>query len=262
MSQSMEKALGLLDIVAEGEKTLAELSEASALPKSTAYRLAAGLVKSGFLRTDGRRYQLGYRLMELGELAKDQVRLPALARPHMKALAASSLETVHLGELVGTDVVYLEKVEGARGLLMRSRVGLASPACTTAMGKAIIANLPPDAWAAYFLNRGALTPHTITDLDVFELELHTVRQRGIAFDREENELGITCVAAPVFDASGTATAAVSLSGAVVYLPPERLEELIGAVVACARAISKELGGWQEPALEPATSAAGGDVVVT
>ncbi|MBA3889546.1 MAG: IclR family transcriptional regulator [Gemmatimonadaceae bacterium] len=259
MSQSMGKALGLLDIVAEGEKTLAELGEASALPKSTAYRLAAVLVKYGFLRTDGRRYQLGYRLMELGELAKDQVRLPALARPHMEALAASSLETVHLGELAGIDVVYLEKVEGARGLLMRSRVGLASPACTTAMGKAIIAHFSPDAWAAYFQNRGALTPHTITRLDVFERELDTVLQRGVAFDREENELGITCIAAPVFDASGTATAAVSLSGAVVYLPPERLEELVEAVVGCARAVSKELGGWREPSHESATSAADGEV---
>jgi DNA-binding IclR family transcriptional regulator len=242
MSQSMDKALAVLDIVADGARTLGELSAASALPKSTAHRLATVLVRNGFLRSDGTRYHLGYRLMELGEIAKQQLHLPALARPHMEALSEASLETVHFGELVGTEVIYLEKVEGARGLLMRSRVGLTSPACTTAMGKAIVAHRPSETWGTYFRPVEARTPKSITRPDAFEAELMVVRERGVAFDREENELGITCVAAPVFDAAGAARAAVSLSGAVVYLPPERLEELADAVVDCADAITRELGG--------------------
>lgn len=241
MSRSMDKALDLLGHVGEGAQTLTELAAASRLPKSTAHRLAGVLVDHGFLRVAGHHYFLGYRLMELGELAKRQVRLPALARRHMEATASSTLETVHLGELVGTDIIYLEKIEGARGLQMRSRVGLASHAATTAMGKAIIASRPEATWSDYFRDDPPRTPHTITSRDAFAAELRATRARGFAFDRQENELGICCVAAPVWDAAGQAVAAVSISGAVVYIPPERLDALAEEVVACATAISRELG---------------------
>jgi DNA-binding IclR family transcriptional regulator len=242
MSRSMDKSLDLLGLVGEGAQTLTELAAASGLPKSTAHRLAAVLVDHGFLRIAGHRYYLGYRLMELGELAKRQVRLPSLARRHMEATASSTYETLHLGELVGTDIIYLEKIESARGLQMRSRIGLASHAATTAMGKAIIAFQPETRWGEYFRDEPPRTPHTITSREAFVAELAATRARGFAFDREENELGICCVAAPVWDASGQAVAAVSISGAVVYIPPERLDALAQEVVACAAAISRELGG--------------------
>ncbi len=242
MSRSMDKSLDLLGLVGEGAQTLTELATGSGLPKSTVHRLAAVLVDHGFLRVAGHRYHLGYRLMELGELAKRQVRLPALARRHMEATASATFETLHLGELVGTDIVYLEKIEGARGLQMRSRIGLASHAATTAMGKAIIAFQPETRWGEYFRDDPPRTPHTITSPAGFAAELAATRARGFAFDREENELGICCVAAPIWDAAGQPVAAVSISGAVVYIPPERLEALAQEVVACAAAISHELGG--------------------
>jgi DNA-binding IclR family transcriptional regulator len=238
----MGKALSLLGYVAAGTDRLADLADVAGLPKSTTYRLLNVLVDHGFLRLEERRYRLGYRLMELGEIAKGQVQLSAIARPHMQALAAATSDTVHLGELVGTSVVYLEKVEGARGLQMRSRVGLGSPACTTAMGKVMVAARPESEWRSFFSPPEQRTPNTIVDFDAFVTELRDVRARGRAFDREENELGICCVAAPVVAADGEVRAAVSLTGAVVYLPPGRLDDLVGAVEACAAAISRELGG--------------------
>lgn len=242
MSQTLDKALTLLDHVADGAQTLAALVKRSGLARSTVHRLAAVLVDHGFLRSVDHRYHLGYRLMELGEHAKQQVRLPALARRHMEELAATTLETVHLGELAGSDIVYLEKIEGRRGLQMRSRVGLTSLAATTAMGKAIIAYRPEAEWSGFFRDDPPRTPHTITSLDRFASELTDVRELGYAFDREENELGICCVAAPIRDAADNVVAAVSLSGAVIYLPPERLTALAAGVVACADAITHELGG--------------------
>lgn len=241
MSRSLDKSLALLSHVATGAQTLSELVEHSGLTRSTVHRLASVLIDHGFLRSERHHYRLGYRLMELGELAKRQVRLPALARRHMEALSAVTQETVHLGELIGNDIVYLEKIEGERGLQMRSRVGLSSLAATTAMGKTIIAYRPEDEWASYFRDEPPRTPHTITAIESFVHELTTVREQGYAFDREENELGICCVAAPIRDASDRVVAAVSLSSAVVYLPPGRLEDLVRDVVACANAVSRELG---------------------
>jgi DNA-binding IclR family transcriptional regulator len=247
MSRSLDKSLALLSHVADGAQTLSELVDRSGLARSTVHRLATVLVDHGFLRSERHRYRLGYRLMELGELAKRQVRLPTLARRHMEALSTATQETVHLGELSGNDIVYLEKIEGGRGLQMRSRVGLSSLAATTAMGKAIIAYQPEDEWTSFFRVEPPRTPHTITAVEGFVKELATVRERGHAFDREENELGICCVAAPIRDASDHVVAAVSLSSAVVYLPPGRLEDLVQDVVACADAISRELGGRSRPA---------------
>jgi len=200
------------------------------------------LVDHGFLRTAEFRFYLGYRLMELGERAKQQVPLSGLARPHMEAIAHRTSETIHLGELTGREIVYLEKVDGARGLQMRSRVGLTSPAAATAMGKAMIAFHPEGQWRGYYLEGAARTATSITSVDTFVAELRIVRDQGHAFDREENEVGICCVAAPIWDASGQVVAAVSLSGAVVYIPPERLAALAAEIVACAAAISRELGG--------------------
>ncbi|MFO7591015.1 MAG: IclR family transcriptional regulator [Acidimicrobiia bacterium] len=244
----MAKALDLLDYIVDGSRSLGELASLSGLPKSTTHRLAGVLLLHGFLRNEGNRYFLGYRLMELGEVAKRQIHLPSLARKHMLETSAVTHETLHLGELVGTDIIYLEKVEGGRGLLMRSRVGLTAPARTTAMGKAIVAHLPEENWPQYFVEAEARTPNTIATIDGFLAELRATRERGYAFDREENEVGICCVAAPIRDAEGRVMAAVSVSGAVVYLPPERLETLARAVVQCANAVSRELGG---PALEDA-----------
>lgn len=238
----MDKALRVLALVADGVRTLGELSDHSGLPKSTVHRLTGVLVDHGFLaRVSGHRFRLGHRLMELGERAKEQVPLPRIARRHMEALSAATRETIHLGELVGRDIVYLEKVEGARGLQMRSRVGLASTASTTAMGKVTIAHQPEAQWADYFTGGPARTPNSIVSGEAFEAELRAVRARGYAFDRQENEEGICCIAAPIRDASGRVVAAISLTGAVIFLPDARLGELAPRVVACADAISRDLG---------------------
>jgi DNA-binding IclR family transcriptional regulator len=241
MSRSLNKALELVAHVAEGPRSLGALADASRLPKSTVHRLASVLLDHGYLRLEGGTYQLGFRLLALGEAAKQQSRVATVARPHMETLSAITGETVHLGELHGTGVVYLDKVDGGRGLQMRSRVGLISPAQTTAMGKVLVANQPEGSWGDFFRHLPAQTKNAIANATSFMSEVRSVRERGYAFDLEENEIGICCVAAPIFDARGKAIAAVSLSSAVVYLPGDRLERLGTAVVRTSQAISADLG---------------------
>ncbi len=240
-TKSLEKAFLLLNLIAAGGKTLTELARDSGLPVSTAHRLLADLLGQGVVVQRDRIYKLGVRLIELGEKAKRELPIRQVALEPMQALAKKTQETVHLGVLDGSDIVYLEKVTGDRGLQMASYVGLRTPAQCTAMGKALIASLPEDSWSAHFHDLPPRTPHTIGRLSDFLHEIDQVRAAGYALDREENELGIRCVAAVVWGVNGTPEAAISISGATVYIDSERQEELAPDVVGCARAVSGLLG---------------------
>lgn len=241
MGKSLDKALGLLQAIADRPRTLSELASSAGLPPSTAHRLLTDLAGHALVRQDGRTYRLGARLMSLGEQARRQFDLPELALPHMRALSEATHETVHLGILDGNDVIYVGKVEGSRGLQMASYVGLRSPAQTTAMGKVLIADLPRDEWSSRVLALPPKTAHTLTSTNAYLEEFADVTERGFALDREENEVGVRCVAAPIRDASGRAIAAISLSGAAAYISQDRQLELVPAVQACADAVSERLG---------------------
>lgn len=241
MGSSLDKAFDLVDLVAAGVSTLSELASASGLPRSTTHRLLADLVQRRILDRNARTYSLGVRLLQLGEQVRRQLRLPVLAEGPMRRLAAETQETTHLGILEGSHVLYVAKVDGGRGLQMASYVGLRSPAQTTAMGKVLVAHLPEAEWGQHFLDLAPATMYSITDPDLFLTELNTVRKQGFSLDREENEIGIRCVAAPILDARGDVVAAVSLSGASVFITEERQRDLVPLVVACAHEISDSLG---------------------
>jgi len=242
MSRSAEKMLDLLTLVGEGHRSLNALSAASEMPKSTVHRLLQVLVSRSYLRVNAGEFRLGYRLLELGELARMGLRLSAQARQKMKNLSEETNETVHLGELDGSDIVYLEKVDGMRGLQMASHVGLRSPAQCTAMGKVLLAYLDGTAAEARLLELPARTPNTLTTRSAIMDELARVRSRGYALDREENEIGIRCVAAPIWDHTGRVVAAISLSGATQFISEARQAQLVPSVMDCAAGISQELGG--------------------
>ena len=204
MGKSLDKAVGLLQAIADQPRTLSELAARAGLPTSTTHRLLADLGEHGLVRQDGRTFLLGTRLMSLGERARRQFDLPDLAMPHMKALSEATQETVHLGILDGHEVVYLGKIEGSRGLQMASYVGLRSSAQTTAMGKVLIADLPRDAWESKIVDLPPRTERSIVTRTDYVTELDAVAKQGYALDREENEVGVRCVAAPIRDASGRA----------------------------------------------------------
>ncbi len=246
-SQTVWRALRLVEAVAEGHSDLEGLSASVGLTRSTTHRLLTTLVQAGYLRHSPRAgYSLGPKLIELGFRAHAGLHLPSLARPYLEQLAEASCETVHLGVLDGATVVYIDKVPGKRELQMASQIGARVPAQSTALGKALIATLPRQDWLRSFNPGLQRTAHTITDPARFVEELDRVAQQGYALDLQENEPGIRCIAAPIRDAAGQGVAAVSLSSAVLYLGDERLRELIPLVQATARQVSRELG-WSEEA---------------
>ena len=193
--------------------TLSELARRADLPKSTAHRIVGDLVRHNLLETEDGEIRLGMRVFELGELVPRRRTLLDAARPYLTDLRAATQHTVHLAVLVDREVLYLDVVPGLSGPRLPSRAGGRLPAHATGVGKAILA-FSGSAVVQVVLESSldAMTPYTITRPSLLARQLSTIRDQGIAHDREESTIGVSCVAAPVIGAAGYAVGAVSVSG--------------------------------------------------
>lgn len=243
-SQTLLRGLDVLELVTGGPINLTELASRTGLTKTTTHRLAAALVDRGYLTFVQREgYNLGPKLLELGYIASQQISLHRVARAHIEALSDQSGDTVHLGILEGDRALYLDKVSGNRRVDVRSRVGERQPLRSTGLGKALLLDEPESQWRHYFELEEAASPSRVSEAE-FLRRMRDYAAAGRAFDLEENEDPIRCVAAPVRGASGRIVGAISLSSAAQYMDDERMNQLAGAVIATAKAISRGMG-WAE-----------------
>ncbi|WP_166908699.1 IclR family transcriptional regulator [Mycobacterium sp. DL440] len=190
-----------------GRLTLAEIVRRTGLPRSSAHRILERLVHLRWLRRDGRDYELGMRLVELGSLALHQDRIHRAAIPLLRDLHRATGLVVQLAVLDGSDVVYLEKIGDQMVAAIPTRIGGRQPAHCTAVGKAILA----DNSSVEVDLTVRKTRFSISTERQLAAELAKVRAHGVAFEREESLAGFGCVAAPVGPA-GAAVAAVSVCG--------------------------------------------------
>ena len=194
-----------------GRLNLAQIVRRTGLPRSSAHRMLERLVALRWLRRDGRDYELGMRLVELGSLAVHQDRLHRAAMPLLHDLHRATGLVVHLAILDGSDVVYLEKIGDQMMAAIPTRVGSRQPAHCAAVGKAMLA-YREDTDQADVIDLGTRkTRYSISTPAQLRAELANVAARGVAFDREESVPGFGCVAAPI-GAPGEAVAAVSVCG--------------------------------------------------
>lgn len=238
-SQTLMRGLDVLEALAEEQLTVGELAEKVGLNKSTTYRLASALTDRGYLAATPRAgYRLGPRLLVLGSAARDQVDLVQAARPIMEELAALTEDTVHLGVLDDDQALYLDKVPGRRRVIVSSRVGDRHPLTSTGLGKALMLDHDHDYWAARLdAEQGSDARRWKT----WQQRMTDYRERGRAFDLEENEDRIRCVAAPIRDVHGRIVAAISVSGAAHYMEDARMAALSSDVLAAAARISAAIG---------------------
>ncbi|MER7922326.1 IclR family transcriptional regulator [Streptomyces sp. NPDC096057] len=195
---------------------LSELCERTRLPKPTVHRLAADLVRLGWLERAGAQYRLGAKLFELGSLVPHRLDLRETALPFLQDLFEATRETVHLGVRDGMDVIYLERIHGHEALQLPSRIGGSLPLSCTAVGKALLAFSGPELTEELLCRPlPSLTPRSITDPDRLRKALEKIQVSGLAYEEQEAALGVSCIAAPVF-AHGTTVAALS-----VAVPRER-----------------------------------------
>jgi DNA-binding IclR family transcriptional regulator len=223
LSTSVGKALALLDALGSGAPSLgvSELARRADLPKSTAFRLLACLDDAGYVDRIGTEYCLGRRLFELGnQIAYCRPSgLRDVALPYLSELYERAHHIVHLAVLDGVDVLYLEKLFGHNPTRSPSHVGRRVPAACCGLGKAMLAFSSPQA-VMNVITKGLerRTPYTVANAKLFREELARIREEGVAYDREEAALGLTCIAAPILKGD-RAVAAVSVSGPTSRFDP-------------------------------------------
>lgn len=248
-SQTLLRGLDMLDKVIDGPVKLAELSARMELTRSTTHRLANALINRGFLThlpRDG--YQLGPKLIQLGFLAQSQADIVQIARPRIEELAAQTEDTVHLGRLDSDQALYLDKIPGRRRVDISSRIGDRHPLTSTGLGKALLIDAPETEWTRVFDGEQAAGTAK-ADRTVWFERMRGYAGAGHAYDLEENEDLIRCVAAPIRDVSGRIVAAISVSSAAQYMDDDRMTAMSEDVRATAEAISRDLG-WA-PGTKPA-----------
>jgi len=213
-SRILSKGLRLLEALAEHPDGIRPPGIASelGLHRSSVYRYLNPLVEMGFAekRGDGS-YELGRRVLELATLHLERIDLRSIARATLIRLCEETSATVHLCQLDGPEVVYLDKVETARTLPLYSRIGGRAPAFCTGVGKALLAFLHPERQAQVLeqVEFRPYTKNTIRSASDLRKELARIRERGYAVDRGEHEEGVYCVAAPIFDYSGEPVGSIS-----------------------------------------------------
>lgn len=254
--QSLDRALDVLEALAAagGEIGLSELSERVGLHVSTVHRLLAMLVSRGYARQSGPsgRYALGPQVLKLAMSAvgSGQFDLRQETRPILRELVERSGETTNLVVMPDTHVVYVDQAASRHMVRMFTQIGTRAPAYCTAAGKAILAYRGEPELAAY-LSRAQFEQHTaqtITSAEKLHAALARIRERGYAIDEGEMEEGVRCVAAPIFDYTGAAIAAISISGPAARFQPERARDVVPALLAATAALSARLG-YRAPKLD-------------
>ncbi|MFD7712404.1 IclR family transcriptional regulator [Streptomyces sp. NPDC059785] len=220
----------------DGAPSLAELAARTGLPKPTAHRLIGELVRLGLVeRTPDGRYRVGLPLFVLGQSAPSVRELRDTALPYLGDLHEATHENVHLAVPDGSDTLFLQKITGRRATPIVSRTGGRLPAHCTATGKIFLAH---DARLPH-IGLPRLTPRTLVLPGQLARDLAATRARGYGVNLEEAEVGVSAVAAPVYDPGRGPhpIAAISVTGSTRRLDVDRLGE---RVCAAARALSRTL----------------------
>ena len=244
MSQTVLRAISIVEFLAERPRTLGEVAERLGVHKSTALRLLQTLESTGFSRRqDDGRHAVGTRLIAIAQQTLESLDLRTAAGESLRRLHQMCGHTIHLAELVGREIVYIDKVETQNAVRMYSRIGRPASPYASGVGKAVLAFL--EALARDELLQGVeLTAHTSTTFstrDALEDELERIRQRGWAVDDGEFEDFVNCVAAPVWSSTGRVAGAVSITSLKVIAPLPELTMLVPALRETADSISRELG---------------------
>lgn len=243
----LERSMRILSCFDEDHDALTavELGERTELSSSTLHRILSQMIQLGLLvRVDGRRYAIGARLWELGELSPLALRLRETALPHMVRLYEGTGENVHLAVLDGdgpqvASALYVGKVTGHHSIPVISRMGGRHLPHAVGVGKAMLA-VHSDDWVREYCDRPLVreTVHTITDAGELLADVRATRARGYALAREEMTLGNVSIAAPLGSVSGLPIAAI---GVVVHIERADERRLAALVRQAAHELTKELG---------------------
>ena len=246
--ESIDRALAILQLFLQDERPLSitEISKRMGLHKSTVSRTIDTLEQQGFVtkQAETGKYWLGLQVYSLGMLYREKEPFHRTAYPYAKALALECHESVHMTTFAHNDVPYpqhviLEKIKAPQTIDMAPPVGAIRPAYCSASGKCLLAFSPEYREKYVHCKLQKFTEYTITDWTLLLQELETIHREGYAVERQEVELGMTCIAAPIF-ANGRIVAAISVSGPISRITADVEVAYIDVVKKTAHEITQAL----------------------
>ncbi len=241
------KTVQILEALAETEKpvSLQELTERTGLPKSSVYVILATLKSLRYVeRDEAGMFQLGPKAVQIGAAATQNTNLSQQFHQAARRIVDECGETVQLAILDQTEVIYVAREDGNQPVQLVSNVGRRLPAHATGLGKALLASLPEDYLDALYARRqlSVLTPNTISTLNQLKADLELTRQRGYALDDQESAEGLQCLAAPIYDHTGHAVAAISVSFLAARTNQDHFQCILESVRRAAKNITERMGG--------------------
>ncbi|WP_127588597.1 IclR family transcriptional regulator [Paenibacillus koleovorans] len=243
---ALEKAIVIIESLSQSKHPLGitDLYALCGLPKSSIFMILNTLEDLQYVaKLEGDKYSLTLKVYNLGMAVLSKLNVRELARPYMEALAEELRFTVHLAKLEHDKAMYIEKVSGPGFVQFSTVVGQSWPLYISAGGKVLAAYMSEEQLSAVLesCTFESFTPNTITSEEAFRELLQSVREQQYAFEDEEGELGIRCVAAPVFDDTGKAVAALSVTALRNELPIHKVLDVSAALRRKALLISQQLG---------------------
>lgn len=244
--QTLAKASALLDRLAEeGEASAGRLAELTGEPRSSVYRLLAGLAQLEMVEPGSRRgaYRLGLKLFRLGSAVVSRFNERQAALPVMERIHEATGETVFLAVRRGFEAVCIERIDGERVQSLALRIGGSLPLHAGAVSRALLAFEPRETWHEFLAGRQLerFTPNTPTTAGELLESLEEARRRGHTISDEDVTLGIAAIGAPIFDHQGRVRAALSISGVRPAILGEHEDRLCELAVSGAQEVSRALG---------------------
>jgi IclR family transcriptional regulator, pca regulon regulatory protein len=223
--------------------TLSDVSRRTGLTRATARRFLHTLVELGYVRTDGRVFELTALVLQLGYSYLSGQTLPQLVQPLLEELSAELHESTSASILDGADIVYIARIHTRRIMTVGITVGTRFPAYATSMGRVLLAGLPEPELEEYLAGTELrpLTPRTISTAAALRAELAKIRARGYALVDQELETGLRSVAVPIYRPDGAVAAALNVSMQVRYEDTGRnLDEAAAEVLPRLQAVSQKV----------------------
>lgn len=248
--QSIERAIDILEALSQHKNGcgVTNISKMTGLNKATVHRILNTLAFKGYvdkdIETDN--YKLGMKILSLASSILDRMDIRSIAQPYMRKLAELTHSVVHLCIQDDDKIIYIDKMESEnfRGSFkMNSQIGKRVLIHCTASGKVLVSTKDKEEIKSLLGEEPykRFTENTILTLDRYMEELETVREKGYAIDDVENEEGIRCIAAPIYDRNGNIIAAISVSTLTLYMDLDELEKIKEHMIKTAKDISYELG---------------------
>lgn len=245
-SRSVKRAFAILELLDRSQRrwNISEISRKLRIPKSTTHVLMLTLEMIGYVTQDeqSHRYYLALKARDLGNETRLRETLSTVSLRDLEALAAQTKLTVHVAMQEEQQAVYIQKVAGPRLVQFDTYPGRRANLHCTAVGKVLLAYVPPD-FTARFLAKVILmkhTPSTITSTAYLQKELEKIRRQGYAVDDEEEELDVRCLAVPIFRKSGECVAALSVAGTTSQIEVGNFSSLVAIMKRTSNQISKSL----------------------